>query len=481
MENLPEPVLIDIFKYFNAYELGNLMKVCQRWSQIIRSSNHLSRHSAILLDTKTNGSSNLSTPIFNKIFNLHISGLPDDIILQEFMSVHGQTLEHVTFEKVKNINEIKLFPSEEIFGMKFIDKLKMFENVESLTFANGSVQNYDRDDNWEKIEWKNLKYLKLKEFLCPVQQIFGSAKLKKLKLVALKPSSLGFTNDFWVQQSQTLDELRILKCQIAFASILKVINAENLQILQLSLKIVTDNIADLMEALKNYKFDKITIKGLCKYSQSIQAVISNNPEVRKLKVINSSFDFKDEFIPHVNKSLQNLYYLKLPLNYGIIPSESRINFVNIKHLEFEAIKYPIHVNRLIYILQKSPNVKILRIGWIGNHAVSNDLFIKILKNAENIEEIQFGSKYDSFEMNEEIIEIIKENSNENLKKLTIFTNNVEEMRKKFRKLHDKNLKCVALDKNYEAIVTDEDRFGKFLMSDENKILGRFIGTCTWKR
>jgi hypothetical protein len=358
-----------------------------------------------------------------------------------------------------------------------MSRLKMIESVESLTMASGFIQNSEMSHDFQ---WENLKYLKMKEFNCGIEKFFKNAKLKKLKLVVLKPQSLVTSSEFWAHQSQSLEELRILKCQIPFESLLTVITAGRLKKLELHVKIVNDNLKELLDALRSYKFHKITLKGLCKYSESTRATITNNPEVKNLKFINSTFDLRDEIIPHIHVSLPHITHLRLPLNYGIIPSESRVHFNSLTFLEIEAIKYPIHVQRMVYIIQKSPNLKILKVHWVGNHAVSDDLFTKILQNAANIKELSFGSKLDSFELSQEAIAAIDENCSERLKKLTTFTRDVENMRAMMVKLHARNIMCIALDKKCEAVKKNgDDRFSKFLMTDENKSVGRFIGTCTW--
>lgn len=161
------------------------------------------------------------------------------------------------------------------------------------------------------------------------------------------------------------------------------------------------------------------------------------------------------------------------MNYGRIPFEvSQIPFKKLHTLEIEGIKYQIHVNKMIQLLRMSPTLKVLKIFWIGNHAISNEMYKAIFEVAKSLEELHLGSSIDTFNISDEALSIIKNNSG-NLRKIKVFTDDIERMRKKMKMLN--HIQCTALSKKYENITEEEEAKSSRKTTKKYKM----PSTCIW--
>lgn len=190
-----------------------------------------------------------------------------------------------------------------------------------------------------------------------------------------------------------------------------------------------------------------------------------------MKFHKTSFPEKEAVISEIFKSHPHLEYLRLPFNFGIIRLNDPISFERLKTIEFEVIKYRLSVQRFFEVLKMCPNLNILRIFWVGNHArINGEFFKRIFNIAHNLEEIHIGYKTDTFEMTNEILQIIK-TEGKSLRKLSTYSENIEEMRNKMKIFDDTGIRCTALYKNRDVEELKEfDRIGR----------GTDVPTCIWQ-
>lgn len=146
----------------------------------------------------------------------------------------------------------------------------------------------------------------------------------------------------------------------------------------------------------------------------------------------------------------------------------KISFEEVEVLEFEGIKYQLHIQRFHLVLKMCKSLKILRIFWVGYHArLKKDFFESIFETCEGIQELHIGYKTDTFELTDDILETIK-TKGKGLKKLTTFSENLNITREKMRTFNNTGVKCTVLDKNYENSVHKEYNASSKLTS-----------TCLW--
>jgi hypothetical protein len=365
--------------------------------------------------------------------------------------------------------------------LDYANFLTVFSNLQHITIDNSDILFDDRPPP-TTVTWNNLKSIKIQKSYLGMLKQFTNSKLTKLEMIQTRYQDNFdmkiYLDEFFDAQADSLKVLKCRKSQIPDEKLVNILKKSNLTKVEIETKRVAKVPEVMTETSKNCNWKKLTIYGLSNKVETVKKILLLHPSIDELRFTLCSFKDKDEVIPQITSFLPHITFLRLPMNYGCIPFNiSSITFNKLLTLEVEAVKYQLHVNKLMQLLKMSPNLKALKIFWIGNHAKC-DLFNNLFKNINNLEELHLGSPTDTFELTSDLIEIIKEES-EGLKirKLSTFSDDVEMTRERIKILQtSRNINCVVLEREYENVERIEVPSSSRL--DRDKI-NKVIPTCSW--
>ncbi|CAG9811723.1 unnamed protein product [Chironomus riparius] len=168
--NLPDDILIDIFSYFNHQNILNAIEVCQRWANIIKSTNSLKcRFKSTILLRK-------SSYLINRFYPAELN---DNITLD--MTAPCENIhQEITDLLERSSKFIKVLTLKTFFMKNVFKVLKMTPNLEKLVLIN-----LRRDKTEEMLELTKLKHLELINALKIGQFITTVSSIKTLKIMGI--------------------------------------------------------------------------------------------------------------------------------------------------------------------------------------------------------------------------------------------------------------------------------------------------------
>ncbi|KAL7012307.1 hypothetical protein ACKWTF_014756 [Chironomus riparius] len=472
MDQIPDHVLIEIFNYFGCSSLKTLMNVCVRWSNLIKTSRKVTKKFNLTLTNSANGVIKIDDPLPD--------GSHSDLVIiskdsqnksnPDFMKVLSENVEN----HKNSLQKLNLRGCYYVHAEVIEQKLSLFcDFIKEDEITDCMVSN---NENLKELKWRNLRSLRIDKSCADFMLFFQNSQLQKLELSSAK-NTLDTNSKlatFWKNQTK-LKEFKITKTEIPLDILLDVLGHHNLSRLELDIKMISLNSDLIIELAKDSHWKKLSfLNGPCreKACMTVKNIIAAHPCIDELEFHKTSFNESDFVMTHIYNHLPHIQHLRLPLNYGSLRFNEVIAFEKLEVLEIEGIKYRLSVQKLFEILKMSRNLKVLKIYWVGHHArVSNDFFKNIFETLENLQELHIGYKTDTFEITDEFLDVIKING-KNLKKLTTYSDKVENLQDKMRIFDGSKVKCVVLDKNYEDMM---DHKASFFKCNEFKT----AATCVW--
>lgn len=162
-------------------------------------------------------------------------------------------------------------------------------------------------------------------------------------------------------------------------------------------------------------------------------------DIETLKFFKWELDDASDLLIHISTSLRNLKHLRLPSLDGII--SPTIDLRQLKSLHISRLEDEASVINWKFLSIYSPNVEKLSIGFVSNASMSNSNIESVTMKAKALRELCFGT---AFELDNQCYNIIKTTSR-NLRKLTIFTRDVEKARTNATRIHSGGLDCLILN------------------------------------
>lgn len=168
--SLPDDILIEIFNYFNHQDILNAIKVCRRWTKIIRSTNSLK--------------SRFKSTIFLRKDAFLISRFYPSEFIDNLTLDMSATCKEIHPEIIELLNRtsgyIKKLTLKTFFMKNAFKVLKMLPNLEKLILIN-----LRRDKTEEMLDLPKLKHLELVNALKIGKCITSPESIKTLKVMGV--------------------------------------------------------------------------------------------------------------------------------------------------------------------------------------------------------------------------------------------------------------------------------------------------------
>ncbi|KAG5667473.1 hypothetical protein PVAND_015453 [Polypedilum vanderplanki] len=456
MENLPEHILIKIFKQIPEKYLKDLYEVSENWSSIIKSSSVLTKNLQISIKT-------LKDKKFSRTKSILIDIPIIDINYQK-LSLEIPTLDQITDGQFKHIKKVLAKNEENIKFLKLVEfNSKDFFGFDFANVTHLEIEKYFKSDFEPK--FKNLTHLVIDVNNLKSIGFLNNCKfnLKHLTLIfhletLIHDEDVTTFLNFTLRHQSTLEEIKIIGLpyhhEPTHLEILaKILESEKLKLIELETYMLSDDQNIIQAINKNKSWCKIEFYDSQKNDQNdIKQIINIFQDVKIVKFSQKSF------IPIKISTLRDFSHFEGAT--FIFDSESQRNYNDLNNLHeliISRVDNEYQLSKLIEQLRPATNLKILKIKNLSLRACTDRKMKQILKNVKYLEEFYMDAYSKHFDVSIEALEVI-ENDAKFLKKLTIGVakEKLEQMRDKLRIFNHSYIQAVAIEKKIHNTCLEND-------------------------
>ncbi|KAG5667589.1 hypothetical protein PVAND_015565 [Polypedilum vanderplanki] len=490
IENIPDHILMMIFKTFDKETIENAAKVCKRWKTLISSSTNLMDRLEIILNIKSKQKTQKSLKQFNQLpyrkiiirskfhpNQQHLSMLKKNLRKHQnhieqidFFLASSTTvcsiLSHIRADLITHLKLTQSFreliddsKKIELPNLTYLEahqassflkmiKIHRLETVK-IIHAYDDIDGLDQKINSFLITCKNLKSLLFEKYFPILTVDKFEFKLKSLSVSNAE-------NEKSILNARQYESLKqILSANFDTLETLLIGNYKNIDgILEYfyprvkkleNLFLICPTINRIDEAIENNR----TIKDLCLVLHSdcdvkllkTRKIVehSKNVEVLSLSCVNGDMS---SLIVEASKSIKNLKTIRINNIKGNL-KDLQI-FDNLEEIYIERLFEQNDVKPFMKLVLNSPKLKLLNVRYWGcdkTPFLSKDRLAKILTTCKELEKFHFGG---FFRLPNSFVETLIETKS-NLKNLEIESVLPEIFKENFDKItKNTNIKCTVL-------------------------------------
>ncbi|KAG5669194.1 hypothetical protein PVAND_017087 [Polypedilum vanderplanki] len=494
MEFLPTEVILEIFSFLDAKALLQVAHTCHLFYDIITTSANLVQKFSIEI---TNDSKKIPFPNANYQKAI-LKGVSQYLENFRYIENFSSTLKILSLHEIffANVNQCRNFiKNMQILHTLEIENCKILHNTEvesieipslkKLKINRGSWKIFQILENCKnvtdlkfEIYSKEINFMHhLNNFLANNEnlknlEVYGCAKnfinstlpfsfqLQRLKIDIFYFHDLSEKQkmlEFLKNNCLNLRELVI--CNAPRDQFLKFIlnDLRNLEKLEFGMSLLPESVNFFNTMENNYKLKTLILRGRPKFSDVLKMILKHYRGIKTLEILDASFtDFSDILIT-VTETHKNLEHLTLPSLPGII--SPMIDLKSLKTLNIQSLSNKTEALNLTFLVIYSPNIKKLLVKCVHNIFMDNTDISLMLSKAKYLEELNFGK---NFEFDDQAMNIIK-NTAKNLKRLTIYTYDVERMKAMVERIHNDGLHCFI----YKGHNIENDKFDDFEVTQKH--------------